>query len=98
MFVILLRFSEAKDKAATFLAAHKAWIAHGFDDGVFLVVGNLEPGLGGAIVAANSTRDEIETRVKEDPFVVENVVRAEIIEITPGRTDARLAFLSEPKA
>jgi len=31
--------------------------------------------------------------VDEDPFVVEDVVSAEIIEITPSKTDERLAFL-----
>jgi hypothetical protein len=31
--------------------------------------------------------------VNDDPFVVENVVSAEILEITPSRTDERLKFI-----
>jgi hypothetical protein len=31
--------------------------------------------------------------VNEDPFVAENVVSAEILEITASRTDERLKFL-----
>jgi hypothetical protein len=33
-------------------------------------------------------------RVKEDPFVTENIVKAEIIEISPKKND-RLSFLIE---
>jgi len=32
--------------------------------------------------------------VNGDPFVIENVVSAEIHEIAPARTDERLAFLN----
>jgi hypothetical protein len=31
--------------------------------------------------------------VNEDPFVAEDVVRAEILEITPAKADERLGFL-----
>jgi hypothetical protein len=33
--------------------------------------------------------------VKDDPFVAEGVVSAEIIEIAPAKTDERLNFLVE---
>jgi len=92
MFVIALRFAD-KTKASQFMEAHNAWIRRGFDDGVFLLVGSLQSSAGGAIVAHGASRAEVEARVKEDPFVAENVVTAEILEIAPGRTDDRLAFL-----
>lgn len=41
----------------------------------------------------NTTAEDLEVRVKADPFVAEDVVTAEIIEITPGAADERLAFL-----
>jgi len=72
---------------------HKQWISQGFDDGVFLVVGSLQPNLGGGILAHNTTYEELTRRVNADPFVAEKVVKAEIIEITPARTDVRLEFL-----
>jgi hypothetical protein len=49
MFVVLLRFSGNKDQAAQYMESHNAWITRGFDDGVFLLTGNLQPRLGGAI-------------------------------------------------
>ncbi|WP_159593373.1 YciI family protein [Chelativorans xinjiangense] len=93
MFVVLLRFSENKAKAPQFMEAHKAWIQRGIEDGVFLLVGSLEPNAGGALLAHATTLPALQARVNEDPFVAENVVGAEILEITPNRTEERLSFL-----
>ena len=73
---------------------HKAWIKRGFDDGVFLLVGSLEPGLGGGILAHNTSLAELQSRVDDDPFVTEEVVKAEIFELDPGKADERLQFLT----
>ena len=93
MFVILLKFSRNKGQASQFMEGHKEWIKRGFDDGVFLLVGNLQPNLGGGIVAHNTSLPALQSRVNDDPFVAENVVSAEILEIAPSRTDQRLEFL-----
>ena len=93
MFVVLLKLTENKGKAGQFMEGHKEWIKRGFDDGVFLLVGNLQPGLGGAIVAHGTSLPELQARVNGDPFVAENIVSPEIIEIGPSRTDERLNFL-----
>ena len=93
MFVIFLKFSSNKSKAGEFMQGHNEWIKRGFTDGVFLVVGSLQPNLGGAILAHNSSMSEIENRVNEDPFVAENIVTAQIHEISPAKVDERLAFL-----
>ena len=93
MFVVLLKFSNNKDQAASFMEGHKAWIKRGFEDGVFLLVGNLQPGLGGGIVAHDTSLSDLQDRVAGDPFVAENVVSAEILEIAPSRADERLSFL-----
>ena len=93
MFIVLLKFSDNKSQASQFMEAHNEWIKHGFDDGVFLVVGSLQPNLGGSVVAHNTSLADLQARVGEDPFVAENIVTAEIIEITPSKTDERLQFL-----
>lgn len=93
MFVISLRFSSNKEKASQLMEGHKAWLKRGFDDGVFLLAGNLQPKLGGGIVAHNTALAALENRVADDPFVTENVVTAEILEITPSKADKRLEFL-----
>ena len=93
MFIVLLRFSDNAGKAAEVLDGHNAWLRRGFVDGVFLLAGCLQPKLGGAILAHGISLPELEARVNEDPFVVERVVSAEILAVTPGRADDRLAFL-----
>ena len=93
MFIVLLKFSDNKDRAGQFMDGHNAWIKRGFEDGVFLLVGGLQPNLGGGIVAHNTSLSDLQDRVNDDPFVAENIVSAEILEITPARTDERLKFL-----
>ena len=93
MFIVMLKFSDNKEQVPQFMEAHKAWLNQGFSDGVFVLAGTLQPNLGGGVMAINCSREELEVRVSEDPFVAENVVTAEIIEITPSMTSEQLAFL-----
>ena len=93
MFVVLLRFSSNKAKAGQFMQGHNAWIKRGFDDGIFLLVGTLQPALGGGIVAHNTSLPELQRRVNADPFVAEEVVSAEILEIAPSRIDERFKLI-----
>ena len=93
MFIILLKFSDNKANAGQFMGGHNEWIKRGFDDGVFLVVGSLQPNLGGGIVAHDTSLPDLQSRVDADPFVAKNVVKADILEITPAKADARLKFL-----
>jgi uncharacterized protein YciI len=93
VFIVLLKFSENKGQASQFMEGHKSWIKRGFDDRVFLLVGSVEPNVGGGIVAHNTSLPDLQRRVNEDPFVAERVVCAEIIQITPSKADERLQFL-----
>lgn len=94
MFVVFLKFAD-KSRAAASMEAHKQWIAKGFDDGVFLTVGSLQPDAGGAILANGLDRDALDRRIAEDPFVAEGVVSPEVYEVSPARTDPRLDFIKD---
>lgn len=94
MFVILLKFAD-KTKAPSLMAGHNAWLQRGFDDGLLLLAGTVQPAAGGALLAHGATRDAVEAFVAQDPFVTEGVVTAEILDITPAHTDSRLAFLKD---
>lgn len=93
MYIVFLRFSNNKARAGELMASHNAWIARGIDEGVFLIIGSLQPALGGAVVAHGIGRAELEARIAEDPFVANDVVKAEVFELSPAKTDPRLAFL-----
>lgn len=93
MFIVLLKFSDNKAKAGQFMDGHKAWLKRGFDDGIFLMSGSLKPQLGGGIMAHNTSREALEARVDDDPFVTHGIVVPEIIEIEPSQRQPQLEGL-----
>ncbi len=93
MFVVLLKFSTNKANASQFMDGHNSWLKDGFANGIFLLAGTIQPKLGGAILAHNATLEQIQVIVKEDPFVSEGIVTAEIIEITPSKAVPQMDFL-----
>ena len=93
MFVILLKFSTNKANAGQFMERHNAWLRDGFEKGIFLLSGSIQPKAGGAVLAHNATPEQIRTIVNEDPFVAEGVVTAEIVEISASKSTPALDFL-----
>lgn len=93
MFIVLLSFAKNKHLASEFMAGHKSWIQQGLNDKVFLVVGSKQPIPGGCIIAHGLSGDELEVRVAQDPFVDQEIVSAEIIQVMPNQLDERLVFL-----
>lgn len=79
--------------ASLHLDGHKAWLKRGFDDGVFVLAGSLQPSAGGAILASGISPEELRSRIAQDPFVAEDVVHAEMFEIEASKADERLGFL-----
>jgi len=93
MFIVFLKFGENKDQAGVYMQEHMAWIDRGMEDNVFLVVGSVKPNLGGGIIAYNTSLDDLQLRIDQDPFVQQKVVTVEIVELAPAKADARLSFL-----
>lgn len=93
MFIVLLEFSANRSEAQRHMPGHNAWLQRGFDDGVFLASGSLEPGPGGGILATGRSLAAVERLVAEDPFVVYDVVRPTIIQLGVTRAVPSLDFL-----
>jgi uncharacterized protein YciI len=93
LFVVTLRFTEQRHRAAALMDAHNAWLQRGFADGAWLLAGSLPDKAGGALLATGATHEELQRRVDEDPFVAEGVVEPQIQAITAHRADPRLSFL-----
>jgi len=72
---------------------HKNWIKRGFEDDVFLLAGSLHENVGGGILAHNTSLEALRKRVDEDPFIVHDVVTADVLEMSPSLADERLNFL-----
>jgi uncharacterized protein YciI len=92
MYVVLLRLADGTT-VSEHLDGHKRWLQRGFDDNVFFLTGGVPQVGGGAIIAAGLSRDELSTRLEEDPFVVHGVVTPEVVELETTMKDPRLAFL-----
>lgn len=93
MFLILLSYTKPLDEVDRWLDDHKAWVKQGFDDGVFILAGGQLPRVGGVVVAIGETREQIEGRAAQDPFVRHGVAAAQVIEVRPSTLDARIEFL-----
>lgn len=94
MFVILLKFSSNKAAASEHMTGHNEWITQGFEDDVFQCVGSLKPAAGGFVLAHGESREALEARINNDPFIRHDVVHAEILEVAPNRTSPALEFLA----
>lgn len=93
MFVVLLKFAEKKSEAKQWMDGHNAWLKQGFDDGVFLLAGSLQPQQGGAIISNEKSRQDLDDRISRDPFVEHGVVSAEVLEISPAKAAESMQFL-----
>lgn len=98
MFVVFLKFSANRSRAREWMAAHNAWLQRGFEEGVFAASGSLQEQQGGCVLAHGLDRARLEQRLGEDPFIVHDVVSAEIVEVAISRVEPRLAFLMETAA
>ncbi len=80
MFIVELIYKaplEAIDKA---MAAHTRFLKKYYAAGNFLVSGRKVPRDGGIVVAVGTSRDQIETIAREDPFYVQGLADVRVIE------------------
>lgn len=91
MFIILLKFAQNKAQATEFMEAHMKWLRQGFNENIFFFAGTILPSTGGVLLAKDTSLESIQNRVQQDPFVIENIVQAEILEIKPTKLDERFS-------
>jgi uncharacterized protein YciI len=94
MYIVLLRMTPQRDRAAAVSGQHKSWIEQGIADGVFLLAGTLEPKLGGVLLADGLSREALDARIALDPFVQVGAVEPEVLTVTPSMAHERLRTLS----
>jgi len=93
MYIVYLKFSKNKEQAGQYMQDHMQWIQKGLSDGIFLMVGSLKPNFGGGVLAHNISREALQQRLDQDPFVKHDVVSVELVEFEPAKADERLSFL-----
>jgi len=98
MFIVFLRFGPARSHAAQWMLHHNRWLEQGIEAGFVLLAGSLDGGQGGALIMAKLTREEVEARLQEDPFVREGVVVPEVHAIAPSKTASDMPASLRPLA
>ena len=89
MYLLLGRYTAPSDQVDPHRDGHVAWVQEHVAQGHFLAGALEEGGVGGAIVARASSRDEVEAWTREDPFIANgvfayNIRGYEVAFTTPG--------------
>ena len=93
MFVIELLYKAPLAEIDAAMAAHVAFLKKHYASGHFLVSGRKIPRDGGIIIAAGSSRVEIEAIVREDPFVARGLADFRVIEFRASQKAKELENL-----
>lgn len=80
MFVIELVYKADLKEIDAHMAAHMKFLRKYYASGHFVVSGRKIPRDGGIILAVGKSRDEIETLMREDPFVANALADVRVIE------------------
>lgn len=87
MYFIRLTYTVPLHLIDAVLPDHRAWLAQGYQDGIFLVSGRQVPRVGGAILAVGVPRGELHAVLARDPFCMRGYADYEVIEFEPSGPD-----------
>ena len=93
MFVIELLYKAPLTEIDAAMAAHVAFLTKHYASGHFLVSGRKIPRDGGIIIAAGSSREEIEAIVRKDPFVTRGLADFRVVEFRASQRAKPLEHL-----
>jgi uncharacterized protein YciI len=93
MFVVSVQYRVALHEIDAMLEEHKAWLEKNYADRVFVLSGPQVPRSGGVIVAVNTTRADLEQRLKDDPFSRLHYANYAVTECAPSRVAGGLELL-----
>lgn len=80
MFVVELIYKAPLTEIDAAMKAHVAFLDRGYADGHFVVSGRKIPRDGGIILVAGMERTEVETLMRQDPFVAQGLAELRIVE------------------
>jgi GrpB-like predicted nucleotidyltransferase (UPF0157 family)/uncharacterized protein YciI len=98
MFIALLHYKVSRDILESYLPAHYEFLKEGYKKNVFIASGRMYSGKGGVILSPLTRRGEFEQFLRQDPFVIHNLVTLEIIGFEPSRFHSDFGpFIQEPE-
>jgi len=90
MFVIELTYKADLAEIDAHMKAHVAFLNKQYASGRFVVSGRKVPREGGIIIATGGSRAEIETLVREDPFIARGLADFRVVEFRASQRAADL--------
>lgn len=94
MFVVNLTYKAPLTEIHQVRDAHMEWVKAGYADGVFIASGAKRPRTGG-IILARGTREALDARLAEDPFIKADVADYEVIDFAATSAAAGLEALKD---
>ena len=85
LFVIELTYTSPLTEIDAAMKAHVRFLEKYYASGHFLVSGRKIPRDGGIILAAGTSREEVEAIAREDPFTARGLAVARVIEFRPSQ-------------
>lgn len=88
LYALTLSYLSTEDKRASLLDAHKAWLVEGFKQGRVIFAGPLSNGSGGFVLLHGENPEIVEAYIKNDPFVIHDIVFASLTAVEPALSAA----------
>jgi uncharacterized protein YciI len=92
MFIISLTYIKSSEEADKHMEPHMAWVAKGYESGMFVASGRKVPRTGGVLLALGE-RSQIEAFVAADPFAIHEIAAYDISEVAVTKTAPGLEAL-----
>lgn len=83
MFIIDITYKKPIDIVEKYLAEHRNFLEEGYQKDYFVASGPKNPRNGGIIVSQLKDRSQLETILKQDPFIVHDIAEYQFIEFEP---------------
>lgn len=98
MFIALLHYKVSRDILESYLPAHYEFLKEGYANNIFIASGRMYSGKGGVILSPLTRRAEFEQFLRQDPFVIHDLVTLEVIGFEPSRFHLDFKpFIQEPE-
>lgn len=93
VFVVTLTYLVDLSEIDAALPEHVAWLDQQYADGVFIASGRQVPRVGGLILVAGTSREDLERRLALDPFGRLGLAEHAVVEFVPSRVTGGLEQL-----
>jgi len=83
MFVVLLTYTKPLETVDALIPAHREFLQHMHQSGMFLLSGRKEPRDGGVILANAESAEALQMALGRDPFHIHGVASYQVIQFIP---------------